>query len=189
MRVILQKLLVVIRFDDERVHLAQTLDQHLRGAAEIGDVTETARSGMKREADGIDRVMRHGESLDSDIADGKFRTGAKETPVAMTGQRARANRFRGERVAIDRDFEFAAEHFKAADMVAMFVRKEDAIELLGSNTAEREAHDELARAQSSIDQNATMIGGDERAVPGAAAAEHGQTEHIRLVTDALSVHK
>ncbi len=74
-------------------------------------------------------------------------------------------------------------------MIAMFVRKEDAIELLGSDTAEREAHDELTRAQSSIDQNATMIGGDERAVPGAAAAEHGQTEHIRLVTDALSVHK
>jgi hypothetical protein len=34
-----------------------------------------------------------------------------------------------------------------------------------------------------------MIGCDERAIPGAAAAEHGQTEHIRLVMDALSVHK
>ena len=39
-------------------------------------------------------------------------------------------------------------------MVAMFVREEDAIELLGSDTAEREAQDELTRAQSSIDQNA-----------------------------------
>ena len=74
-------------------------------------------------------------------------------------------------------------------MIAMFVRQEDAIELLGSDPAEREAHNELTRAQSAIDQNPAMIGRDERAVPGAAAAEHRETEHIRLVTDALSVHK
>ena len=85
---------------------------------------------MKREADRIDRVMRHGESLDRDIANGKFRAGAKETPVAMAGQRAGANRFRGQRVAINRDLEFPAEHFEAADMIAVFVGQEDAIELL-----------------------------------------------------------
>src|SRR6476620_8158050 len=88
MRIVLQKFFVVVRFDDERVYLAQTFHQHLRRAAEIGDIPETARCGMKSEAHGIDRVMRHGESLDSDVADGKFRAGAKEAPVAMTGQRA-----------------------------------------------------------------------------------------------------
>ena len=61
MRIVLQKFFIVVRFDHERVHLAQTLDQHLRGVAEIGDISETARTGVKREADRIDRVMRHGK--------------------------------------------------------------------------------------------------------------------------------
>ena len=34
-----------------------------------------------------------------------------------------------------------------------------------------------------------MIGRDERAISGAAAAEHGQGEHVRLVADAVPFHK
>ena len=41
---------------------------------------------------------------------------------------------------------FSAEHFKTADMIAMFVGKEHSIELVGSDPALREAQDELARA-------------------------------------------
>jgi hypothetical protein len=36
----------------------------------------------------------------------------------------------------------------------------------------------LTGAQSAIDQNPAMIGRDQRAVSGAAAAEHRQTEHV-----------
>ena len=189
MWIILQKFFVVVRFDNERVHPAQAFDQHFRSAAEVSNVTEAPRSGVKGEANRIDRVMRDGESLDRDIADGKFRAGAKEAPVAMTGERAAANRFRRKRVAIDRDLEFATEHFKPADMIAMFVCKQDAIELSGSNAAERQTHDELACAQPAIDQNVAMIGRNERAISGAAAPEHGQTEHVRLVTDRIRFHK
>jgi hypothetical protein len=35
----------------------------------------------------------------------------------------------------------------------------------------------LPRAQTAIDENRAMIGGDQRAVPRAPAAEHGQAEH------------
>ena len=79
MRIVLQKFFVVIRFDHERVHLAQTLDQHLRRVTEIGDKAEAARTGMKGKADWIDRVMRHGKSLNRDIADRKFRTGRERS--------------------------------------------------------------------------------------------------------------
>src|ERR1700682_5773910 len=34
-----------------------------------------------------------------------------------------------------------------------------------------------------------MIGGDPRSIPGAPAAEHGQSEHARLVADAGAFHK
>jgi hypothetical protein len=49
--------------------------------------------------------------------------------------------------------------------------------LLGGDATLLKADDDLARAQSTIDQNPAVIGGDESAIPSAAAAEHGQTEH------------
>ena len=49
--------------------------------------------------------------------------------------------------------------------------------MFGRDAALFEPDDDLARTQSAIDQNAAMIGGSEGTVPGAAAAEHGQTEH------------
>jgi hypothetical protein len=62
-------------------------------------------------------------------------------------------------------------------MIAVLVGKQNAIELRGRNAALFESQDELARAQPAIDENFAVIGSHERAVPGAAAAEHGETEH------------
>jgi hypothetical protein len=42
----------------------------------------------------------------------------------------------------------------------------------------------LPRAQAAIDQNFTMVGRDERTVPGAAAPEHRQTKHDRYLATA-----
>ena len=72
---------------------------------------------------------------------------------------------------------FPAEHFEAANVIAMFVGEEDAVELRGSDSALFEPHDDLACAQPAIDQEPAMIGRDERAISRAAAAEHGQSEH------------
>ncbi len=42
MRIVLQKFFVMIRFDHERLHLAQSLDHHLRRVTQIGNETEAA---------------------------------------------------------------------------------------------------------------------------------------------------
>jgi hypothetical protein len=84
---------------------------------------------------------------------------------------------------------FSAEHFETANVIAMFVGEEDAIELVGSDSALLEAQDELARTQSAIDQQPAMIGRDERAVSRAPAPEHRQSEHVRLVADAIEILK
>jgi hypothetical protein len=75
---------------------------------------------------------------------------------------------------------FPAEHFEAANVIAMFVGEKDAIELRGSDSALRQPEDELACAQAAIDQKPAMIGRDERAIPRAAAAEHRQCEHASI---------
>jgi hypothetical protein len=84
---------------------------------------------------------------------------------------------------------FAAKHFEAAHVIAVFVGEQDAIELVGRDSAPGEAQDELSRAQSAVDQQPTMIGCDERAVSRAPASEHRQGEHARLVTDAIGFLK
>jgi hypothetical protein len=83
MSVALQELFVVIRLDHERVHLAQTLHDHFRGITEISNESESARAGVEREADRIDRVMGHGEGLDGDIANLELGARAENSPVSM----------------------------------------------------------------------------------------------------------
>ena len=62
-------------------------------------------------------------------------------------------------------------------MVAVFVRKKDAIELLRHDAALLQTEHQLPRAQSAIDENLAVIRRDERTVSRAPAAEHGQAEH------------
>src|SRR5216117_2221979 len=110
MRVVLQKFFVVIRFDDERLHFAQALDHHLRRVTQIGDESETTRTGVKGESQRIDRVVRYGKRLHRDIANGELGSGPKDSPVTMSlKQSVASNRLRGERVAINRHVEFSAE--------------------------------------------------------------------------------
>ena len=181
MDVVLQKFFVVIGFDDERMHVTQSFDDHLGGVTEIGDEAESARAGIKREADGIDCVMRHRERLHHDVVNFALGAGTKDPPVRMLIQRTTgANRFGGLRVGVNRNFQFPAKHFEAANVVAMFMGKKNAVELLGCYAALFEAEHDLPCAQSPIDQNFAMIGCDERAVSRTAAPEHRQTEHAGI---------
>ena len=43
MRIVLQKFLVVVRLNDESLHLAQTLNRQAGGMPEVGDITERVR--------------------------------------------------------------------------------------------------------------------------------------------------
>src|SRR5881394_1005624 len=84
---------------------------------------------------------------------------------------------------------FPAEHFEPANMIAVFVGEEHTIELPRRDSALLEPDHDLSRAESAIDQDPAMIGRDQGAIPRAAAAEHGQSEHARLVADAGAFHK
>jgi hypothetical protein len=151
MRIVLQKFLVVIGLDDERVHFAQSFRQHFRGVTKIGDKSERAGAGMKSEPDGIDRVMRNGKGLHNDVADAELSAGMKDSPVSMFVQAAvLADGFSGQGIAIDWQREFAAKYLQSTNMVSVFVGEENAIQFVRCYAALLEAQDELARAQSAI---------------------------------------
>ena len=183
MQIILQKFFVMIRFNHECLHFAQSLDHHLRRVTEIGDEAEAARSCVKGKSQRVDGVMRHRERLHRDVANRELRTGPKNPPVGPESfrdsleQSVAPNRLRRERIAINRHIKFAAENFKSANVIAMFVSEKHAIQLIGRDAALAQTQHQLPRAQAAIDKNLAMIGCNQCAVSRAAAAEHGQAEH------------
>jgi hypothetical protein len=116
--------------------------------------------------------------LHRDIAYRKLAASRKQSPVSTSLREiAGSKRFGREPIAVNRQVEFVAENFKTADVIGVFVRENNAVKLLGRNATLLKAQHDLARAQTAINENLAMLGGDQRAVPGAPAAEHGQAEH------------
>ena len=177
-RVVLQKFFIVIGLDHQCLHMAQPFHDHFGNVTEIGNKSEAAGTGGKHEPERIDRVVRHGKRLHCHVADRKLRPGHKEPPIATSPREtAGPKRFGGEPIAINRQIEFTAENFKSADMIGVFVREKDAVELLWHDTALLQAQYQLPRAQAAIDKNLAMRRCNQRAVSRAPAAEHGQAEH------------
>src|SRR4029450_12657351 len=125
MRIVLQKFFIMIRFDHERVHFAQSLDDHLRRVTEIRDEAEPARSCVKGKSQRIDSVVWHRERLHRDVANRKLRTSPKNSPVGPESfrnslkQSVAPNCLCRERIAINRQIKFAAENFKSAYGIAI----------------------------------------------------------------------
>ena len=83
MRIVLQKLFVVVRLDHERVDLAQPLHHHLRRITKIGNETEATIAGVKSVTDWLYGIVWDGKTLHQDIADGELGAGAKNSPVSV----------------------------------------------------------------------------------------------------------
>ena len=125
--------------------------------------------------------MRHGECLHGDVANRKLGTSREDAPVAVSLEWAVATRsFCRQRVAINRHIKFAAENFKSANVITMFVRQKHAIQLFGRDPALGQTQYQLSRAQAAIDKNLAMIGCNQGAISRAAAAEHRQSEHCQI---------
>jgi hypothetical protein len=83
-------------------------------------------------------------------------------------------------IRVNRHIEFPTQNFEPANVIAMFVSEQDAVELVGQHAALLEPEGDLARAQSAVDQDFAVIGRDQSAVSGTAAAEQSQTEHAGI---------
>ena len=70
-----------------------------------------------------------------------------------------------------------AENFETADVIGVFVRENHAIELFRRNATLLQPQHHLARAETPVNEKFAVIRCDQRAVPRAPAAEHGQAEH------------
>src|SRR5438552_18856323 len=84
MRIVLQKFFVVIGLNHERLHLAQSFDDHLGRVTKIGDEPETTGTGVKSKPKRINRIVRHRKRLHGDVADRKLGASRKDSPVTVS---------------------------------------------------------------------------------------------------------
>jgi hypothetical protein len=116
--------------------------------------------------------------LHRDIADRKVSASGEQSPVTTSLREiAGPKRLGRESIAVNRQIKLVAKNFETADVICVFVRENNAVELLRCDTTLLQTQHDLSRAQTAINENLAMLGGDQRAVPGAPAAEHGQAEH------------
>src|SRR5438105_8161167 len=92
-RIALQKFLIVVRLDHQRVHLAQPFDQHLRRITELSNEPESAVCDVKGIADPVNGVMRYRAGLNGDIADVELGARLKDPPVLVLSESGSAARF------------------------------------------------------------------------------------------------
>src|SRR4029077_4495092 len=113
----------------------------------------------------LDRIVWDGKGLDQDIANRKFRTGTKDSPVFVLAQAEATNGLGRLRVAINWNGKFPAKHFQPANVIAMLMCKKQTVELLGGDATLLKADDDLGGAQSTIHQNPAGNGGKREGMP------------------------
>src|SRR5438270_11198552 len=128
---------------------------------------------MASVADRLDGIVWDGETLDQNIADSEFATGAKDAPVFVLTEPEATHGLGGLRIAVNWNGKLPAKHLQPANVIAMLLTTKQSIELLGGNATLLKPHYDVERAQSAIDQNVAMIGGNDSAIPGDLVAEHG----------------
>ena len=186
-RVVLQKFFVVISLDHERSHCSQTFGDQLGHVTEIGDEPEAARASVEHESERIHGVVRHWERLQRDIADRKLSACHKQSPVPTSLRKTTGlKRLGGEPIAVNRQIEFVTENLKTADVICVFMRENNSVELLRRDAALLQAQHDLPRAETAINEDLTMVGGNQRTVSRAPAAKHGQAEHGSQDTRVIS---
>src|SRR2546429_6421145 len=103
---------------------------------------------MESVADRLDRIVWDGKTLDQNIADSEFATGAKDAPVFVLTQPEAPNGLGGLRIAVNWNGKLPAKHLQPANVIAMLVSKKQSIKLSGGNAQLFKPDTDLARAQA-----------------------------------------
>lgn len=170
---------VIIGLDEKRLGTTQPVANEIGDEADIAEHAEPGVRVANDEAHGINGIMRHREALDAHVLELEGGAALQEPPARLgLSERRLHERFLSERSAEQRNFVFAAEHFQTLRMIAVFMSKEDAVEVFRFQSDHLQPQHDLAPAQPSIHQQARAPRAHHRAVAGAAAAENSERKHF-----------
>lgn len=149
---------IVIRFEQQQIHAAQ---MHLDGIRHVAKIRYDANAntfGGDGIADWVNGIVRDREARNLELAYGKPAAGLK----AFQPRRdfAPIDRRRSSMREIDRNMELLRKRNQAADMVAMLMSDQDAVELFNALANRGQPLRDLSPAQARIDKYTSLAGGD-----------------------------
>ena len=146
----------MVRFQHEGMRRPHPLEDEFRGVTEIREESDISLVCPQQETHRIHRVVRDREGVDANVANGEFRPGFEQGEVQSYPGEILRDGIAGQPVAVDGNPGLGAESAEPADVVAVFVGDEDAVEPLGRASDAREALADLFRTEPGIDEQSGL---------------------------------
>jgi hypothetical protein len=169
-RIVLQHFQIVIGFEDEDVGSADAFANETRGVTEIRQETDFMSAGVQHEADRVIGVVRDRESIDADVADVERATGGEQVTNFQPHLQLKFHRFAREAVAVNGNFQLRAQTGEALDMIGVFVREQNAVEVFWGAANGSKAFADLAAGKAGVDQQPGFAGFEIGAIAAGTAA-------------------
>ncbi len=168
----LQHFKIVVGFQHQAIGFAQMKFHELRKIAEVGHDGDFCPTRAESKSQRVDRVMRNRKWRDFNIADDEPVSGADvfhmvEALLRTLGQNAVYFGVRGFG-EIHRSAPLAEDLREAADMIAMFVGDDDAVETIDQALDGREPPQRFFFAETRIHQETRSLGFEQSAIARAA---------------------
>lgn len=178
-----EHLQVVIGLKNEAIRIAQMEFDELGEVAEVGNDGDFGTVGAKGVADGIGGVVRDSEGRNFDVANGEFFAGADmfdaiEFFGGRLGQNAK-NFGVGSFGEIGGGTPVSEKLRKAARVVGVFVRDENAIDAFGRFLEGSEAAKSFFAAEASVDQEAGALSFKQCGIARTARGQDGDSKADR----------
>ena len=153
---------IVVGLEDEAIGLAEVGPHVIRQVAEISADGDLGAVGAEGESDGICRVVRDGESVDFNVADGEALAGldrfdAAEALAEGVGEDALES-LQGGLGDVERGFPEAEDLGEAVAMVGVFVGDEDSVEAIEITSDGGEAGQSFAFSKAGVNEDAGSVG-------------------------------
>jgi hypothetical protein len=153
---------VVIGFEDQAISIAKMDFDEFGHVAEVGDDGQFCAVGAEGESDRVCGVVRNGEGVDVDVADGEALAGVNGfKTVESLAERVRKNalhRVQGGLGNVERGFPESEHLGETVAVVGVLVGDEDAVEVVDGLLDGGEAGQSFTFAESRVNEEAGARG-------------------------------
>jgi hypothetical protein len=176
----LEHIEIVIGFENQAIGLTK-MDAHVIGeVAEIGADGDFGAVGAEGEGDRVCGIVRDGEGVNVNVADGETLAGldgfdAAKAPAEGVGEDALKG-VHGGFGDVERRFPEAENLRKAVAVVGVFVGDQDGVEAIDFATDGGEARKGFAFAEAGVDENAGGLGFEQGEIARTAGRENGDAK-------------
>jgi len=166
-----QHLHVMIRFQDQHICGAGSLDHQFGRVPKVGGEADVAGRGTNQKSDRVLRIVRDGKRVYNQIPNLEAGAGFKQITNEF-GLQLKFKRFLRGAVAVNRDVQLLRDAGEAVNMVAVLMGDEDGGQVLRRAPDAGEALADLAWAEPGVHEHAGFSGLQIGAVAAGTTAEN-----------------